>query len=193
MSESIYVACLADLSQLECGHFVHAVCGREQLQKGRPTARLTFGFMSCPVCRADKVMLARFRFLWSKNCCSWRVSRCSLIPLGTDLPFVFFVVNDNVLVDCSSKIETLRRGIQSPCNRGCGKAVVPFYFSFTPACVMSLVYCYCNLLNNGEQTTVGLNVLRQLQIMPMCARGDGSESHLDQFSSLRHGNRRVYV
>lgn len=41
--------------QLECGHFVHVSCGREQLKRGRPTARLTFGFMSCPVCRADKV------------------------------------------------------------------------------------------------------------------------------------------
>ncbi|CAM9542078.1 unnamed protein product [Sphacelaria rigidula] len=42
--------------KLECGHFVHAACGRELLQKGRPTARLTFGFMSCPVCRADKAL-----------------------------------------------------------------------------------------------------------------------------------------
>ncbi|CAN0600619.1 unnamed protein product, partial [Ectocarpus sp. 12 AP-2014] len=41
--------------KLECGHFVHVSCGREQLTRGRPTARLTFGFMSCPVCRADKV------------------------------------------------------------------------------------------------------------------------------------------
>ncbi|CAM9432541.1 unnamed protein product, partial [Hapterophycus canaliculatus] len=42
--------------KLECGHFVHVSCGREQLKRGRPTARLTFGFMSCPVCRADKVL-----------------------------------------------------------------------------------------------------------------------------------------
>ncbi|CBN77584.1 conserved unknown protein [Ectocarpus siliculosus] len=42
--------------KLECGHFVHVSCGREQLMRGRPTARLTFGFMSCPVCRADKVL-----------------------------------------------------------------------------------------------------------------------------------------
>ncbi|CAM9954167.1 unnamed protein product, partial [Laminaria digitata] len=42
--------------KLECGHFVHVSCGREQLERGRPTARLTFGFMSCPVCRADKAL-----------------------------------------------------------------------------------------------------------------------------------------
>ncbi|CAM9275544.1 unnamed protein product [Choristocarpus tenellus] len=42
--------------ELVCGHFVHASCGRQQLKKGRPTARLTFGFMDCPVCRKEKAL-----------------------------------------------------------------------------------------------------------------------------------------
>eukprot|EP01059_Diplonema_ambulator_P030201 TRINITY_DN5073_c0_g1_i1.p1 TRINITY_DN5073_c0_g1~~TRINITY_DN5073_c0_g1_i1.p1 ORF type:complete len:801 (+),score=250.08 TRINITY_DN5073_c0_g1_i1:218-2404(+) len=39
--------------QLSCGHFVHHSCAVRKLEAGWPTSRITFTFMTCPLCSAD--------------------------------------------------------------------------------------------------------------------------------------------
>ena len=40
-------------ARLSCGHVFHANCIAQLLQHGYPTLRISFGFMSCPACKAQ--------------------------------------------------------------------------------------------------------------------------------------------
>lgn len=40
-------------SQLDCGHVFHLQCTRRVLESRWLGPRITFGFMSCPICKVD--------------------------------------------------------------------------------------------------------------------------------------------
>jgi uncharacterized C2H2 Zn-finger protein len=41
--------------QLKCGHILHYECVYNKLKAGWPGARITFGFLNCPVCNTQKI------------------------------------------------------------------------------------------------------------------------------------------
>ena len=50
-----YTGCLRDeaCTMLSCGHVFHTNCIIMLLNAGWPTTRMTFGFMSCPLCKQE--------------------------------------------------------------------------------------------------------------------------------------------
>ncbi len=41
----------APVIQLECGHVFHSECVKQKLSKGWPSARITFSFLDCALCK----------------------------------------------------------------------------------------------------------------------------------------------
>ena len=44
--------------RLDCGHYFHFDCIRNKLSKGYPSARITFNFLNCPLCKQEMSHIA---------------------------------------------------------------------------------------------------------------------------------------